>query len=123
METMKINIEYNWGGLVNPEQHVAAVGARLADNRSRDFGVFGNRITVVGRDNVAKKLYRWLFSKKTLKAIAKASRFVWGGDAVEQDLELSLNKDYTVHIHLRCVGEYCYVAAYADALQEKEYGK
>lgn len=114
MEILKINMAENWGGLVNPEQHAAAVGARLADNRSRDFGVFGDRITVVGREDVAKKLHRWLFSKKTLKAIAKASCFVWSGDAVERDLDLPLNKDYKAHIYIRCAGEYCYVAAYAD---------
>lgn len=123
MEILRINMAENWGGLVNPEQHVATVGARLADNRSRDFGVFGDRITVVGRENVAKKLHRWLLSKKTLKAIAKASCFVWGGDAVERDLDLPLNKDYKVHLHIRCAGEYCYVAAYADASQEKTDGK
>jgi len=120
---ISINECENWGMLQAPRNHVAAVGARMADNLRREFGVFGDRITVVGREDVAKKLQRWLFSKKMLKAIANASRFVWSGDAVERDLELPLNKDYKVNIHIRCAGEYCYVAAYADAIQEKIDGK
>lgn len=115
---ISINETDNWGRLVNPREHVAAVGARMCDNRSRDFGIFGNRITAIGRQDVAERLQKWLFSKKTLKGIAKASHFVWGGDAFETDIKgLALGKKYTVDIHIRCCGEYCYIAAYADKVE------
>lgn len=121
---ISINEHENWGMLQGPKNHVAAVGARMADNRRREFGVFGDRITVVGREDVAKKLQRWLFSKKTLKMIAKNSSFVWGDGAFNVDLPtVPLCKGFEVYVHVRCCGEYCYVAAYADAIQEKVDGK
>lgn len=121
---ISINESENWGNLVNPRQHIAAVGARLADNRSRDFGVFGDRITVVGQEDVAEKLHKWLFGRKTLKAIAKMTRYVWDGDADENEwYPISLGKKYEVRLHVRCCGEYCHVAAYADKVKEMEHGQ
>lgn len=116
---ISINEHENWGMLQGPRNHVAAVGARMIDNRRRDFDIPGNRITVVGREDVAKKLQRWLFSKETLKTIAKITRYVWGGDADEKELyPISLGNKYVVRLHVRCCGEYCYIAAYADAVED-----
>lgn len=122
---ISINERENWGMLQGPRNHVAAVGARMIDNRRRNFDIPGDRITVVGREDVAKKLHRWLFSKKTLKMIAKNSSFVWGGGAFNVDLPtVPLCKGFEAYVHVRCCGEYCYVAAYADdANKEKTDGK
>ena len=45
-ERISFNENENWGGLENASLHTAAVGARIADSRRREFGVFADRITV-----------------------------------------------------------------------------
>lgn len=55
-EKVDINRRENWGCLKNPDDHVAAFGARFADNRYREFGIFGNRMTLIGEDTVAYRL-------------------------------------------------------------------
>lgn len=114
-----INENENWGNLVEPRRHAAAVGARLADNPRRDFAIFGNRITVVGQDAAAKRLLRLLFSRRTLRLIARSSRFMPGCEASEASISgLALGKKYKVDIHVCCRGEYCHVQAYADRTEE-----
>lgn len=120
-EDVSINEVENWGGLKSPRDHVAAVGARIIDNRSRNLDVVYNRVTVVGRKDAADRLCNWLFSRKTLKHIAKNTRFVWGLDASTfEEHDIKLGKKFVVSLYVRCAGEYCYVAAYADEAEKKE---
>ena len=89
-----VNEKENWGNLVEPRRHAAAVGARLADNPRRDFAIFGNRITVVGQDDAAKRLLRLLFSRRTLRLIVRSSRFMPGCEASEASISgLALGKN------------------------------
>lgn len=118
-EMISIQEEANWGNLQEPRKHLAAIGARMIDNRRRNFDILWDRVTVVGRLDVAEKLKKWLFARKTLKEIAKNTRYVWGGNADEKELyPISLGKKYVVRLHVRCAGQYCYVAAYADAVED-----
>ena len=114
-----VNEKENWGNLVEPRRHAAAVGARLADNPRRDFAIFGNRITVVGQDDAAKRLLRLLFSRRTLRLIVRSSRFMPGCEASDASISgLELGKRYKVDIHVCGRGEYCHVQAYADRTEE-----
>ena len=74
-ERISFNENENWGGLENASLHTAAVGARIADNRRREFGVFQDRITVVGEKKVAMMLQKWALGRRTLHAIKKHTRF------------------------------------------------
>lgn len=118
-EFMEINRRENWGCLERPDDHIAAVGARLADNRSRHFGVFADRITAIGDRKIATLLNRWLVSRKTLNEIRKNTRFVFGGDACvfEKDAVIGRRGDIKVHLKAICRGEYCHLAAYADRIE------
>ena len=117
-EDISCNEKEAWGQLKDPRSHTAAVGARIVDNRSRDFQIFGDRITVVGQNGVAEKVRKWLFSGKMLKAIKKNTHFVYGyGDepCIWTD-RFDIGGNIEVELVVRCAGEYCYVAAYADVV-------
>lgn len=120
-EIVSFNEKENWGGLVDPRDHDAAYGARFADNRKRDFGIFGNRATLIGKKGVAEKLEKLILSKKVIKDIKKNTSFsYYGGDKQPYDdknnwsTRYSLGKDIDVLLDVTCSGEYVYVRAYAD---------
>ena len=52
-EDVSINEVENWGGLKSPRDHVAAVGARIIDNRSRNLDVVYNRVRKELRGSVS----------------------------------------------------------------------
>lgn len=118
---IEINRQGNWGHLENPDDHVAAFGARFADNRCRDFGIFGNRMTLIGEEAVAHRLERLILSKKVIKDIKKNTGFsYYGGDKPPYDdanswsTTYKMGKSFEVSLDVRCAGEYVYVRAYAD---------
>lgn len=120
-EKVDINRRENWGCLENPDDHVAAFGARFADNRCRDFGIFGNRMTLIGEEAVAHRLERLILSNKVIKDIKKNTRFsYYGGDKPPYDdanswsTTYKMGKSFEVSLYVRCAGEYVYVGAYAD---------
>lgn len=121
-DRIEINREYNWGCLKNPDDHVAAFGARFADSRCREFGVFGNRMTLIGKEAVAHRLERLILSKKVIKDIKKNTRFsYYGGDKPQYDdanswsTTYKMGKSFEMSLDVRCAGEYVYVRAYADS--------
>jgi len=118
---ISINANENWGGLENPWDHTAAFGARFADNRHREFGIFGNRMTLIGEDVLAKRLESLIMSSKVIKAIKKNTSFsYYGGDKPPYDdannwsAKYSIGRDVDVTLDVTCRGEYVYVRAYAD---------
>lgn len=120
-EIVSFNEKENWGGLVNPRGHDAAYGARFADNRKREFGIFGNRATLIGKKGVAEKLEKFILSKKVQRDIkANTSFSYYGGDNPPYNdrncwaTKYSLGKDIDVLLDVTCSGEYVYVRAYAD---------
>ncbi len=120
-ERVSYNEHENWGGLVNPRDHDAAYGARFADNRRREFGIFGNRATLIGKKGVAEKLEKLILSKKVIKDIKKNTSFsYYGGDKPPYDdknnwsTRYSIGNDIDVVLDVLCSGEYVYVKAYAD---------
>lgn len=120
-EKIEINRLDNWGCLENPDDHVAAFGARFADSRSRDFGIFGNRMTLIGEETVADRLERTILSEKVINDIKKNTRFsYYGGDKPPYDdanswsTTYKMGKIFEVSLDVRCSGEYVYVRAYAD---------
>lgn len=115
-ETVWINANENWGGLVDPKTHDAAIGARFADNKARDFGIFGDRITIVGEKKVADRLKKWLFSKKILDKIRCNTSFVWGTDGNGWASRFTIGKNIGVTLDVWCAGEYVQVRAYADKM-------
>lgn len=124
-EPVKVDINRleNWGRLENPDDHAAAFGARFADSRSREFGVFGNRMTLIGEEKVAHRLERLILSKKVIKDIKKNTRFsYYGGDKPPYDdanswsTTYEMGKSFEVSLDVRCAGEYVYVRAYADCV-------
>ena len=120
VEKIWYNVEENWGGLDRPEFHDAAIGARFADNRNRDFGIFNDRITIVGDKKVAEILRGWLFKSTTLKKIKRNTSFsFYGGDRdTNYWATMEKVKYLSVILDVRCSGEYCYVRAYADVIRE-----
>lgn len=113
-EKISWNVDMNWGGLVYPVLHDAAIGVRIADNRRRDFGIFQDRMTICGDKKVANKLHKWLFSNKTLKMIKKNTSFSRSVDdrncwATREDIG-----NLRIILDVECRGEYAYVKAYAD---------
>lgn len=113
---IRYNLDRKWGGLVNPEDHDAAVGIRIADNRYRDFGIFDDRMTVFGEEKAAYKLQKWLFSKKTLNRIKANTSFRFGLDpSFWATMENVGNLRVTLDVV--CKGEYAYICAYADVIQ------
>lgn len=119
-EKISINENENWGGLYHPEFHDAAIGARFADNRKRDFGIFNDRITIVGDKKVAEVLREWLFKSTTLKKIKRNTSFsFYGGDGhISCWATMEKVKYLAVTLDVQCSGEYCYVCAYADVIRE-----
>ena len=115
---VSINERENFGMLQSPRTHDAAVGIRIADNRSRDFGIFSDRITVIGEEKLAMRLRMWLLRDRTLKLIKKNVPFVFDGNGEEWSYDTSLGKDVDVKLNVICRGEYCYVAAYADLVKK-----
>jgi hypothetical protein len=115
-ERISYNEKENWGGLEDAHMHTAAVGARIADNRSREFGVFPDRITVVGDKKVAAMLQKWALGKRTLQAVKKHTRFSFYGQGHDENTWMSGGTKNGVIISLivRCCGEYVYLKAYAD---------
>lgn len=120
-EIVSFNENENWGGLVNPRDHDAAYGARFADNRKREFGIFGNRATLIGEKRLAYKLEKFILSKKVIKDIRKNTSFsYYGGDKPPYDdannwsTRYSIGRDVDVTLDVTCRGEYVYVRAYAD---------
>lgn len=112
---IRYNLDRKWGGLVNPEDHDAAVGIRIADNRHRDFGIFDDRMTVFGEEKAADKLHRWLFSKKTMKRIKANTSYRYGLDASHWATREVVG-NLRVILCVECKGEYAYVSAYADVI-------
>ena len=109
---IRYNLDRKWGGLVNPEDHDAAVGIRIADNRHRDFGIFDDRMTVFGEEKAADKLHKWLFSKKTMKRIKANTSYRYGLDASHWATREVVG-NLRVILCVECKGEYAYVSAYA----------
>lgn len=123
-ERISINEGEKWGGLCSPEKHLAAFGARFADNSKRDFGMFGDRMTLCGEKKVASFLQKFVLSKKTLALIKNNTKFVYGGDASNYETEVVVGKDKDISVRLQatCRGEYCYVRAYADPMPSGRLG-
>lgn len=113
---VSINEKDNWGGLVDPDKHTAAFGARFADNQSRDFGIFGNRMTLIGEEQIAHRLERLIMSNKVLRDIKRNTSFSYhgGSDRNCWATTYSLGKNVDVTLSVECSGEYVYVSAYAD---------
>ena len=122
-EKVDINRVEDWGHLENPDAHLAAFGVRLADNRSRDFGVFGDRMTLIGEKKVAIRLNKFVVSKKVLNLIKKNTHFTWDRADGSFETDLVMGKNLKVHIKAVCSGEYCRVAAYADKVEGTENGQ
>ena len=114
IEKVDINRSENWGCLENPDDHLAAFGVRLADNRSRDFGVFADRMTLIGEKKVARMLNKLVVSRKVLNIIKKNTHFTWAGADGAFETDLMMGKLIKVHLKAVCAGEYCRIAAYAD---------
>lgn len=122
---ISINSAENWGGLVEPEKHLAAFGARVCDSRSRDFQFFGDRQTEIGDENVVSVLHKWACSPKMIRMIKKNTRFdydmssvnVWGVECM-----IGRKKDIHAVLKVRCAGEYMYLQAYADYHKESADG-
>ena len=116
-ERISYNEQENWGGLVNPRDHDAAYGARFADNRKREFGIFGDRATLIGENGIAEKLEKLILSKKVQRDIKMNTRFSYYGNDEDRNSWSStykIGKDIDVELDVLCSGEYVYVRAYAD---------
>ena len=122
-EPVKVDINRleNWGRLENPDDHAAAFGARFADRRSREFWIFGNRMTLIGEEKVAHRLEGLILSEKVIKDIKKNTRFsYYGGDRPPYDdanswsTTYKMGENFEVSLDVRCECEYVYVRAYAD---------
>lgn len=141
---VSVNEKEAWGMLHYDRDFDACIGARFADNRNRDFGIFGNRVTMVGEDAIVNALHKWLFSKKTINAIKRNTSFsYYGGDQPSYNdrncwatSEIITCKGFEIQVimSVRCQGEYVYIAAYAsripsdcfhleEALDRNEEGK
>ena len=118
-EPFSINVKDNWGGLVKPEEHDAAVGMRLCDNTRRELQGFADRKTVVGDYSTAIELQKFLASKKTIADIRRNTSFSFGGDdrnCWARTYVIGRDTDINVTLDVMCSGEYCYVRAYADRI-------
>lgn len=111
---VKYNPDECWGGLKNPLSHTAAFGARTIDNTSRKFEFLPDRITATGEKRVLDKLKKWVSSGKTLKMIAKNTRYVPGLDATYYSIVKKICREVWAILHVKCAGGYCYISAYAD---------
>lgn len=120
MKEVNVNGREAWGQLRYDREFDACIGARFADNSQRDFGIFGDRITMVGDDYVVRTLKQWLFSKKTLTAIKRNTSFRPGmydtPSCWASVFDIGRDKSIHVVLEVRCNGEYCYVAAYATKI-------
>ena len=119
-EKVDINRRLDWGHLENPDDHLAAFGVRLADNRSRDFGVYGDRMTLIGEKKVAIRLNKFVVSRKVLNLVKKNTHFTWAGADGAFETDLMMGKLIKVHLKAVCAGEYCRIAAYADYVNEEK---
>ena len=123
-ERLSINTMGNWGGLIFPEKHDAAIGMRLCDNWMREFQFFSDRRTVIGDADIANRLNKWLLSKKTMSDIKRNTSFSFGGDdgncwSSRYVIGIGKGKDVGVKLEATCSGEYCYVRAYADVIPSR----
>ena len=119
IEKVDINRREDWGHLENPDDHLAAFGVRLADNRSRDFGVYGDRMTLIGDKKIGTRLNKFVVSRKVLNLVKKNTHFTWAGADGAFETDLMMGKRIKVHLKAVCAGEYCRIAAYADVNEAK----
>lgn len=121
---VSINEQENWGGLVHPGIHTAAFGVRFADNRSREFGIFGNRMTLIGEERVAQRLEKLVLSNKMIREIKNNTSFSYYGDKDMNFWSTSrkIGEDIFVSIDVTCSGEYVYVRSYADRIESERIG-
>lgn len=125
-ERISINEKERWGGLVDPEKHVAAVGARIIDNRRRAFEFCGDRMTEVGDEKVVALLRKWAYGKLMMNRIRKNTRFDYdlsGVNTWEMTDVIGRKKDIVAYLKVRCAGEYVYLQAYADYYTESGHGE
>lgn len=115
-QRVSINEHEKWGLLKDPDSHTAAFGVRLIDNRRRQFGYFSDRATEIGDPAVLSKVKKWLCSNKIQKKIKDNTHFVWDADACEWRDVFNIGGNIEVELVVRCAGEYCHVAAYADSV-------
>lgn len=118
-DEVSMNEKEAWGGLKSPRDHKAAVGIRMADNCQREFGVFPDRITSVGDGKTERAVRRWILSRGTMKRIRENTKFSPGIEPSTWSMADEIRKGLFVRLEVRCAGEYCNVAAYADDLPEK----
>lgn len=119
---ISVNEAEAWGRLKDPRSHSAAFGARLVDNKRREFAAFGDRMTEVGDDRIVGKVKKWLFGKKMQKKIKENTHFVYGADACTWTDRFDIGGHIEVRVVVVCAGEYCNVAAYADLVPPVEIG-
>lgn len=119
-EEVSVNEKEAWGGLKIWSDHKACVGIRMADNPKRDFGVFSNRITCAGDIRTRRVVRRWLLSSGTMKKIRENTRFSPGIEPSTWSMVKEIRKGLVVRLEVRCAGEYCNAAAYADDLPRKK---
>lgn len=119
---VSVNEAEAWGRLKDPRSHSAAFGARLVDNKRREFAAFGDRMTEVGDDRIVGKVKKWLFGKKMQKKIKENTHFVYGADACTWTDRFDIGGNVEVRVVVVCAGEYCNVAAYADLVPPVKIG-
>lgn len=121
-QRISVNEKEAWGMLLYDNDFDACIGARFADNRRREFGIFGDRITMVGEDRVVSALKKWLFGKKTINAIKRNTSFAYGINDRNcwATSETIACKGYEIQVTLsvKCQGEYAYVSAYASKIPD-----
>lgn len=123
---ISINEKECWGRLVDPDKHLAAVGARIIDNRRRAFEFCGDRMTEVGDERAVKILRKWAYGNPMLNMIRKNTRFSFGYPRDENSwgIECMIGRKKDIHAVLKviCSGEYVYLQAYADYHKESADG-
>lgn len=119
---VSINEAEAWGRLKDPRSHSAAFGARLVDNKRREFAAFGDRMTEVGDSRIVTKVRKWILGKKMQKEIRENTHFVYGADACTWTDRFDIGGNIEVRVVVVCAGEYCNVAAYADLVPPVEIG-
>lgn len=116
---IEINRDLNLGLIEHPDGHLAAAGARLCDNRRRDFIVLPDRMTVIGEPDAALTLRELIVSKRVLALVRQNTRFSPGLEPSTWSHEFEHRRLHVV-LRVRCAGEYCNVSACADMIQNEE---
>ena len=115
---VELNREFNYGGLVGMDDHMASVGIEVPDDKNRNFQIFRKNTTAVGSDYYATMAFRKIASSPTLEEIRKNTKYSPSDEesVFEKNYLLGTHGEILLKMKAVCRNGKLFIAAYVDTL-------